>query len=272
MASTGHAGFAKRPCAVVTLFFCQRLPSTDRYVDANPATQNRIAMPRRYQWLLFDVDDTLLDFQATETAAFARLLEQLGVAYAPEHRVRYGEINETLWRALERGEITQARLTVQRFEILTAELGLTIDAQRLSADYLEHIADCTTFVAGAREVIQALSRHYRIGIVSNGFKQIKYRQLANSGFSEHLEAILISEEVGAAKPHADFFDAAFAKIGQPSKDAVLIIGDSLSSDIVGGQAYGIDTCWYNPKQLALPEQPTPTYTIARLEQLLDLLS
>jgi len=228
-------------------------------------------MPQHYQWLLFDADDTLIDFQATETAAFACLLQQLGVAFAGEHRERYREINEVLWRALERGEITAARLMVQRFEVFAAELGLTIDAERISVDYLQHIADCTRFIPGANEVIQTLSRSYRIGIVTNGFKQIKYRQLAGSGFAEHLEAILISEEVGAAKPHADFFDAAFAKIGQPSKDAVLIIGDSLSSDIGGGHAYGIDTCWYNPKQLAPPEQPVPSYTIARLEQLLDIL-
>jgi len=228
-------------------------------------------MPEPYQWLLFDADDTLIDFQATETAAFACLLQQLGVAFAVEHHDRYREINEVLWRALERGEITAARLTIQRFEMFAAALGLTIDAERISVDYMQHIVDCTRFIPGAIEVIESLSRRFRIGIVTNGFKQIKYRQLAGSGFGEHLQAILISEEVGAAKPHADFFDAAFAKIGQPPKDAVLIIGDSLSSDISGGHAYGIDTCWYNPKQLAQPEQPAPTYTIARLEQLLDIL-
>jgi len=230
-------------------------------------------MSLRYRWLLFDADDTLIDFQATESAAFGALLQQLGIAFAAAHHQLYREINETLWRALERGEITAARLTIQRFEMLAIELGLDIDAERISLDYLQHVADSTRFIPGAKEVVQTLSRDYRIGIVTNGFKQIKYRQLAGSGFAEHLEAILISEEVGAAKPHADFFDAAFAKIGQPPKDSVLIIGDSLSSDIGGGQAYGIDTCWYNPKQLALPDQTyTPTYTIARLEQLLEILA
>lgn len=228
-------------------------------------------MPKRYQWLLFDADDTLLDYQAAETAALAHLLQQMGVAFAPVHHARYREINQALWRALERGEVTPARLNVQRFETLAAELGLAGDAEHMSTDYLRHIADYTAPIPGACAIVQTLSRHYRIGVVTNGFKQIKYRQLAESGFAEHLEAILISEEVGAAKPHADFFDAAFERIGQPPKDAVLIIGDSLSSDIAGGQAYGIDTCWYNPRRLALPGQTAPTYTIAQLEELLEML-
>jgi len=228
-------------------------------------------MTRPYEWLLFDADDTLLDYQAAELAALERLLQQIGVPFTPANLARYRAINQSLWRALERGETTQARLTIERFDLFAAELGIQVNAQQLSLDYMRHVADCTEPIAGARAVIEALRQHYRIGIVSNGFKQIKYRQLAATGFAEHLEAILISEEVGAAKPHAEFFDATFAKLGAPSKDAVLIIGDSLSSDIAGGHAYGIDTCWYNPKQLPAPSHPVPTHTITQLEQLLALL-
>lgn len=229
-------------------------------------------MTRRYQWLLFDADDTLLDYQAAESAALGRLLQQLGVAASPPNLARYRTINQSLWRALERGETTQARLTTQRFELFAAELGLVVDPVQVSADYMQLVADCTAPTPGAGEVVRALSRDYRIGIVTNGFQQIKYRQLAQSGFADCLAAIVISEEIGAAKPHADFFDAAFERLGQPPREAVLIIGDSLSSDIGGGQAYGIDTCWYNPKQLAPPAQPVPTYTIAQLEQLPALLA
>jgi len=231
-------------------------------------------MPHPYQWLLFDADDTLLDYQGAELAALARLFGQIGVPFTDANLARYRRINHALWRALERGETTQARLTVARFELLAAELGLELDAARLSLDYMQHVADCTVPIAGAHEVVRALHGAYRIGIVSNGFARVKQQQLAASGFAECLETIVISEAIGAAKPDRAFFDAAFERLGQPARHEVLIIGDSLSSDIAGGHAYGIDTCWYNPAQRelpTLPEHPRPTYSIARLEQLLEML-
>lgn len=228
-------------------------------------------MPHPYQWLLFDADDTLLDYQGAELAALARLFEQIGVPFDEGNLARYRRINQTLWHALERGETTQARLTVERFAQLAAELGIDVDAPRLSLDYMQHVADCTRPIAGAEAVVRALRTRYRIGIVSNGFTRVKQQQLAATGFADCLEAVVISEAIGAAKPDRAFFDVAFARLGQPTREAVLIIGDSLSSDIAGGHAYGIDTCWYNPKARDLPAPPHPTYTIASLEQLLDLL-
>ena len=228
-------------------------------------------MPHPYHWLLFDADDTLLDYQGAELAALARVFEQIDILLTDDNLARYRRINQALWHALERGETTQARLTVQRFEQLAAELGIGVDAARLSLDYMQHVADCTVPIAGAETVVRALRGKYRIGIVSNGFTRVKQQQLAATGFADCLEEIVISEAIGAAKPDRAFFDTAFSRLGQPPREAVMIIGDSLSSDIAGGHAYGIDTCWYNPKQRELPASPQPTYTIARLEQLLELL-
>jgi 2-haloacid dehalogenase len=183
----------------------------------------------------------------------------------------YQRINSELWKALERHEITPAVLRLRRFEQLLEALQLTGSADELNLAYVEQLGLCTDLIDGAYEVVQTLSRTSRIAIVTNGLESVQRSRLMRSTIHPFVTELIISEEVGAAKPQAAFFDVAFAETGNPSKEGVLIIGDSLSSDIQGGVNYGIDTCWYNPGGESKPESLSITYEITRLQNLLAIV-
>ena len=224
-----------------------------------------------YKWLLFDADGTLFDFDRAEVSALGRTLEQFGVGSAPHHLPTYQRINKQLWRDLENGLITPGVLGIRRFELLFAELRLDLSPPTFSSAYLEQLAVCSELIEGAAEIIEALHARYRLAVVTNGLKAVQRSRLACSPIRDYIAEIVISEEVGATKPHRAIFDAAFERMGNPPKAEVLMIGDSLTSDIEGGYHYGLDTCWYNPNDLPPATDAEITYQIKRLGELNDLL-
>ena len=183
----------------------------------------------------------------------------------------YRQINHELWRALERQEIKQDILRVRRFELLLEALGVSGIPDELSTMYTEQLGLCSDLMDGAYEVLQALYEASCIAIVTNGLQAVQRSRLLHSTIHPFIMELIISEEVGAAKPHPHFFDAAFAQIGNPPKSDVLIIGDSLTSDMQGGVDYGIDTCWYNPIGEGKPESLPLTYEIRHLRGLLEII-
>ena len=225
-------------------------------------------MKKHYPWLFFDADGTLFDYNRAEAAAFRKAFELLQIQYEHDYLNVYQKINSELWKALERHEITPAVLRVRRFEQLLEALQLTGSANDLNLTYVEQLGLCTDLIDGAYAVLQILSRNSRIAIVTNGLEAVQRSRLRHSTIHPFITELVISEEVGAAKPHPAFFDAAFARTGNPPKRDVLIIGDSLSSDMQGGLNYGIDTCWYNPGGESKPESLSITYEITRLQDLL----
>ncbi len=226
----------------------------------------------RYRWLLFDADDTLFDYGAAEAAALREAFELHGIPYGAEHLARYQRINLQAWRELEEGRITQAVLRTRRFEHLFATLGVTADAPAFAETYVDRMAAQAQLVDGALEVVRALAATHRLAIITNGLADVQRRRLAASPVRAHVAELVISDEVGAAKPHRAIFDAAFARIGMPSTSEVLMIGDSLSSDIAGGTSYGLDTCWYNPLGLPGRADLVPTYEVRHLLELPLLLA
>jgi YjjG family noncanonical pyrimidine nucleotidase len=222
---------------------------------------------KHYPWLWFDADGTLFDYNRAEAAAFRKAFELLRLEFEDSYLDLYQKINRDLWGALERHEITPAVLRVRRFELLLEALQLAGSADDLSVAYVEQLGHCTDLMEGAYEVLQTLHRRSRIAIVTNGLDVVQRSRLRRSTIHPFVTALIISEEVGAAKPHRAYFDAAFARTGYPPKAGVLIIGDSLSSDIQGGADYGIDTCWYNPAGLPGPEGLPITYEIKHLHEL-----
>jgi 2-haloacid dehalogenase len=207
----------------------------------------------RYRWLLFDADGTLFDYERAERAALEQALAGIGVSFDPAyHLPAYREINSALWHGVEKGEITPAVVKVRRFELLLEALKVTHSAAALSACYLECLANCSELVAYAEEVLGALHRRYRIAILTNGLQVVQRGRLARSPIRHHVADIIISEEIGAAKPAREFFDTAFARLGHPSKREVLMIGDGWASDIQGAVQYGIDACWFNPARKPRP--------------------
>jgi len=224
---------------------------------------------RHYPWLWFDADGTLFDFESAEAVALERALAVVGASYESGHLAAYRRINGELWQALERHEVTPAVLPVRRFERLAEALALACRPAELSAAYIDQLAQRGELIDGARELVAALAASHRIALVTNGLQAVQYRRLATSGLQPFVAAMIVSEEVGAAKPKGEFFAAAFARTGNPPKSDVLVIGDSLSSDIQGGADYGLDTCWFNPAGSARPPDLAITYEIARLEELTD---
>jgi len=231
---------------------------------------SRIQAPR-YRWLLFDADGTLFDYDRAEHAALEQSLGKVGISFELGHLAAYRRINQALWQAVERGEITPGRVKVQRFELLLETLQVEASPNALSAAYLNCLADCSYLVEDAAEVLQAHHKGHRIAILTNGLKEVQRRRLERSVIRHHISDLIISEEIGAAKPSRQFFDAAFARLGQPSKKEVLMVGDGWASDIQGAIQYGIDACWYNPGRTPRPGEGEVTCEVASLRELRDWL-
>ncbi len=242
--------------------------------DGDPGECDNRAWMTGYRWLLFDADNTLFDYEGAWAGALRDTFEELGLPFQPGYLATYQRINHGVWQAFEAGAISSAAMRTRRFELLFAEIepGVgEVDAGRFSARYLRHLATQSGLVKDALSVVRALHARYRLAIITNGFADVQRPRLAGSAIRDHISEIVISEEVGAAKPDRTIFDIAFDRMGEPRRDEVLMIGDSLTSDIAGGIGYGIDTCWYNPGALAPAEGIVSTYEIRRLPELVDLL-
>lgn len=225
-----------------------------------------------YRWLIFDADGTLFDFDRAEAAALVETFDAFGIAFEPGYADVYRQINRVIWRELEQGAITATALRTERFRRLFDALGMAVDPGEFSVRYLAHLSQRGDLIDGAEEMVRTLSDRYRLLILTNGLSEVQRSRLAHSGLAGAFEDIVISDEVGAAKPDGRIFDVALARMGMPPKPEVLIIGDSLSSDIAGGAAYGIDTCWFNPSGQPRPAGATIRYEIAALTDLVTSLA
>ena len=223
----------------------------------------------KYTWLLFDADDTLFDFPRAEANALKWTLEQSGLPFQPEFIGLYSRFNQQVWREFERGEITALELRVKRFRLFFDETHLNADPQTVSPLYLQNLALGIDLLEGAEEVVHELKGRFHLALVTNGLKDVQHPRLAGSALRDCFEKVFISEEIGAAKPSREYFEAVFRELGQPPKESVLLIGDSLTSDMCGGVDYGIDTCWYNPA--GKTTELLVTYQISQLQELVKLL-
>ncbi len=221
----------------------------------------------RYQTVLLDADDTILDFHRSEREAISDTIRTVGVEPTDERIAAYSEINQGLWRALERGEITKKRLIVRRFELFLEYLGRKSDeqdAKRMAETYMSALSTKGYFLSGARELCEALFGSVRLYIVTNGVGFIQRGRQAVSGLDCLVDGVFISEDVGYEKPSHLFFEHVAERIPDFCKETTLIVGDSLTSDMLGGVRFGIDTCWYNPKELSPTEELAGkiTYTVS----------
>ena len=233
---------------------------------AKAAIGSRIPVPH-YRWLLFDADGTLFDYDRAERTAIEQALTQIGVSFNPGHLATYRRINQALWQGVEKGEITPGVVKVRRFELLLEALQVAHSPAALSAIYLQCLANCSELVEDAAAVLGALHGKYQIAILTNGLTVVQRGRLARSVIRDHISDLIISEEIGAAKPAREFFDKAFARLGHPSKSEVLMIGDGWASDIQGAVQHGIDACWYNPARKPRPADYRITREIAALREL-----
>lgn len=235
-----------------------------------PAT-NATTADSPYQWLLFDADGTLFDYDRAESAALCQAFGQIGVPFKPAYISTYRTINQALWKEVEAGAITPGMVNERRFKLLLEAIRVEHSPAALGTKYLRCLSGCSELVEEAEAVLQVLGKKYRIAILTNGLKEVQRGRLAASAIRHHISELVISEEVGFAKPAKGYFDAAFARLGHPAKSDVLMIGDSWPSDILGAVQYGLDACWYNPARKPRPAAPAITREIASLRDLLAWL-
>ncbi len=225
----------------------------------------------KYKYLLFDADDTLLDFKRSEREALSDSLMKFGIRPTKDLVEAYSEINDGLWKLLEKGGIKKDELRVRRYEIFTEKFGLNVDPRKLAVEYTDRLAEKSFLIDGALEICRELYGKYRLFIITNGIKSIQSKRLGASPIKQYIEKSYVSEEVGFEKPSTEYFDFIKADIEGFDAKRALVIGDSLTSDISGGIAAGIDTCWFNPKSKVLPEGVLPTYEISALNELTHIL-
>lgn len=223
--------------------------------------------------VLWDIDGTLLNFAAAEKAAIRKCFEIHGMGECTDEMLtQYVEINHKYWKMLERGEMSKSDILVGRFAEFFSSQGLDVTkAAAFNEDYQVCLGDTVCFEDNALEVVLALQGKVRQYAVTNGTRVAQKRKLANSGLDKLLEKAFISDEIGVEKPMIGFFEAVWAQIGFYEKDEVIIVGDSLTSDMQGGVNAGILTCWYNPKGMENPSGLKLDYEIRNLNQLLQIL-
>lgn len=199
-----------------------------------------------YSTLLFDLDHTLLDSDQSEAAAFEITMRAAGAEPA-EVFAAYQRINRALWAGVERGEVQPADVRTLRFERLFAEVGIDADVEEMATLFVRSLGANGDLYPGAADLLTDLHGKARLGLVTNGLSDVQRARLQRLDIARHFDSIVISSEVGVTKPRPEIFDIALDQLGHPPKAEVLMIGDSLTSDIRGGSDYGIATCWYNPK-------------------------
>ena len=226
----------------------------------------------RYKVILFDADETLFDFHRSERHAFAQTMQEFGFPYEESLFLpAYQEINTAIWKEFEEGRIAQKDLKVERFRRFAVRIGADFHPDDFAFAYETNLGAACFLLEGSEALVAALHRTHRLAIITNGLKRVQEVRIAQSPISHYFDAILISEVAGVSKPDPRIFDLVLSEIGHADRKSVLMVGDSLTSDIQGGINAGIDTCWYNPGKADAKPGIRPTYEIGALEELLQLV-
>ena len=226
---------------------------------------------KQYKIILLDVDGTLLDFDKAEEQGIGFLLRTYGVPETEKNKEAYHKLNQSYWRRMERGELTRDQVLCLRFEEFFGGFGLSVDGKETDRLYRQSLEQSAFCIEGAHELLTALKGRYRLAVVTNGVAATQYKRLADSGLDSYMDWIFVSEEAGSQKPQREFFEYCFERMGRRDVENMLIVGDSLTSDIKGGNTAGIDTCWFNPHEQPNTAGVHVDYEIRSLKELERLL-
>lgn len=226
-----------------------------------------------YRYLLWDIDGTVLNFLASEAYAIRTLFKKYKIGELSDEMLKlYSGINSKYWQILERNELTKPEILVGRFREFFREIGVDVTiAEKFNSDYQITLGDYIEFVDNARETLISLKGKYVLAAVTNGTKAAQEKKLRLSGIDEIFDAVFISENVGFEKPNKEYFDYVFENLGITNKNEVLLIGDSLTSDMKGGLVAGVDTCWFNPAHNSNTLGISVTYEIDNLGKIAEIV-
>ncbi|HKK49649.1 MAG TPA: HAD-IA family hydrolase, partial [Alkalispirochaeta sp.] len=238
---------------------------------------------RNYEHILIDADNTILDFAVCERRILETMAREFGfmpwTVEGEDLTTAYRRINVALWHDLEQGDIQPDELKIERFRRLIDLLDFTalsrpVAPEFLNMQFIMRLKQCPDVVPTAAPVVASLAP---VVVVTNGFADVQRPRLEGSGLLPHISHVFISEEIGAAKPQRAFFDHVVQTLGNPDPSRCLVVGDSLSSDIAGGNAAGMDTVWFDRSEMLGESSPvpgggqTPTYRITRLVELREIV-
>lgn len=220
-----------------------------------------------YQWLCFDLDGVIFDYDRAEHEALSKTLQRFGYTLTAEGHALYRQVNRQLWTAWEQGQIEAIDLKTLRFERFLQLARIRASAEEFGRWYLDALSRAHGLWPGCRNTLRLLRARFRLAALTNGLQAVQRPRLRAAGLMPLFEAVVVSEEIGAAKPDRRFFEAAWTRLGRPRPEQVLMIGDQWEADITGAAAFGWHTCWFNPRNEPAPSQPPVRCVVRSWEEL-----
>lgn len=225
----------------------------------------------KYTTLLFDLDDTILDFTKGEKIALTLLFEEMKIENIKDVINEYVMLNKSLWKEIEKGTLTRDYVLNNRFAMLFDKYSKKVDGVKVEERYRHYLDLQHEMIDGAEEILKDLCKLCKIYIITNGVSKTQFRRIKDSKLEEIFADIFISEDIGYQKPANKYFEAVIKKIPDFNLRKTLIIGDSLTADILGGIQNDIDTCWFNLNKIENLTDIKPTYEIFKLSDLYEIL-
>jgi YjjG family noncanonical pyrimidine nucleotidase len=225
---------------------------------------------KKYTVILLDADGTLFDYDKAERTALRDTLQLYGFEFSEKALRHYRQINGELWKQIERGEATPNTIQTKRFVKFFEVMEFGCDPGEFNSLYLKQLEQNAFLLDDADLICAELCKTRALYIATNGIASVQRGRLSRSGLLPYISGIFISEEIGFAKPHRYFFENVLTKLADVPRSKILLVGDSLSADVAGGHAAGIDTCWYNPRRNSDKGSLKPAYEITSLIELLDI--
>lgn len=225
----------------------------------------------KYDILLFDLDGVILDFKKTETASFINTFKKYGIEANEEIFEAYHVLNKQLWKEFELGLISKDDVTIGRFKIFFEKMNYDLDYQQFAVDYQNGLADGFFLMPDAKMILEDLSKKYRLYAVTNGVSRTAYRRLEGTDTLKYFKEVFVSEDLNAQKPSVDYFNQVFKRIEPYDLNKILLVGDTLTSDILGANNMSIDSCWLNIDHLTNETKAIPTYEVHSLKDIYTIL-